>query len=58
LPEYSGGPVTVVSATVAKLEGLDYGRRMASQSVRNAQVGNRNSNAANNRARAAGCSQA
>src|SRR5690606_4591384 len=57
-PKYSGATVTVVSATVAKPEWLDYGRPMASQSSRNAQVRNRNSNAANNRARAAGCSQA
>ena len=56
--EYSGAPVTVVSATVAKPGGLDYVRPMASQTVRNAQVRNRNSNAANNRARAAGCRQA
>jgi hypothetical protein len=56
--KYSGAPVTVVSATVAIRESVLYGRHMAMQSFRNAQVRNRNSNAANNRARAAGCSQA
>lgn len=48
----------VVFATVASGGRGGYVRDMAMQSLRNANIRNRNSNAANNRAREAGCSQA
>ena len=56
--QYSSAGVTVVSATVANPAGGEYVRRMATQTFRNPRNPDRNSNAVNNCARDAGCSQA